>query len=87
MVRVVRPRIKAPSRVLRYNAIRRGVFGGSRPWTAVAVVMYSASLISRVVRRQPEVVSIEKLRPGQFVRVEALTGLSKAERKAILKAR
>jgi len=44
---------------------RRGVLGGSRAWTAVAVVAGALHLFSRVRRNEPVVVYSEKLEPGE----------------------
>jgi hypothetical protein len=47
------------------TAVRRGLFGGSRPWTAALVVMGAMRLIKRFAGSQPETVFREELPPGQ----------------------
>lgn len=57
---------------LRGIALRRGFLNGSRPWMALAVVLWGARLLRRASSRRPEVVSIERLKPGQTLQVTAL---------------
>jgi hypothetical protein len=53
----------------------------------LAVFLWAPRLTRRAFGRTEEVVAVERLRPGQIVRIEALTNLTKAERKAIRKAK
>ncbi len=64
--------VRYPISGLRGLALRRGVLGGSRPWMVVAAVLWGARLVRRASSRRPEVVSIERLKPGQTVQVTAL---------------
>lgn len=77
----------SPTLWLKRNALRKGLLGGRAAWTVVLVFLYTPKLLKRIFGRTEESLGREKLEPGQFVRVEALTGLSKPERKAILKAK
>ena len=62
-------------RLLKYlmrNGVRRGVLGGSRPWTVVAVAVGCLRLIQRVSRPGDPVVYREELHPGEAVIISHL---------------
>jgi hypothetical protein len=75
-----------PTTYLRRHAVTKGVMGGSKGWVVLAVLLWSPRLTKRVLGRSEQVVAREKLKSGQFVSIEALGSLPKAERKAIVKA-
>jgi hypothetical protein len=75
-----------PSRVIHRNVISRGFLGASRVWWWIGATLWTGSMLRRVFGKHPEPVSTEVLRRGQFVRVESLGPLSKAQRKAIHRA-
>jgi hypothetical protein len=76
------PSILSPTGYLRYHAVRKGVWGGSRAWMIIGVVVYAPRLVRRLGGRSEEVIATERLLPGQFVRIEALRNPTRAERKA-----
>lgn len=76
-----------PSVYVRQQALTRGVFGGSKSWMVIAVFAYSPRLLKRLLGRTEVMVAREPLRSGQILRLEGLGDLTKAERKAIRKAR
>jgi hypothetical protein len=47
------------------NGVRRGLLGGSRPWTIIAVATGSLRLFNRFRGKEPEIAYREKLGPGQ----------------------
>jgi hypothetical protein len=61
-----------PSSLVRRAAINKGLFGDDRFWRAVFVLMTGRRVLRRVLGSEPEVVAVEKLEPGQFVRIEAI---------------
>lgn len=73
--------------MLKRNAMRKGVLGGNKSWMVLFVFLYTPSLMRRVFGRTEVLLAREELKPGQFVRVQALGELPKAERKAIRKGR
>jgi hypothetical protein len=77
---------KLPLKYLKSNALRKGLLGGNPAWVVVGVIVWTPRLMRRLFGRTEEVVSTEKLRPGQFVRVEALPTPTRSQRKAALKA-
>ncbi|MEN9646320.1 MAG: hypothetical protein RL238_2989 [Actinomycetota bacterium] len=76
-----------PSVLLRRQALSKGVLGGNRTWMVIAVFVYSPRLLRRLFGREEVVVAREPLRSGQTLRLQGLGDLTKAERKAIRKAR
>jgi hypothetical protein len=63
------------------NGVRRGLVGGSRPWTIVAIVAGSVRLFNRFRGTGPEIAYSEKLEPGQTVviHLERETGKGSVE--------
>jgi hypothetical protein len=53
--------------------VRRGLLGGSRAWTAIAVGSFALRHVARLVRRQPEVVYCEQLAPGESILISHTT--------------
>jgi hypothetical protein len=54
------------------NGLRRGILGGSRPWTAVAVAVGGVRLFQRLTRPGDPVVYREELRSGDTVTISHL---------------
>jgi hypothetical protein len=61
-----------PANYLRRASIDRGLFGDNMFWRAMFFVIFGRRLLRRVMGSEPETVAIEKLKPGQFVRIEAI---------------
>ena len=62
----------AVTKYISRRGLTDGVFGGRRQWLVLGAVVWLARLLKRIVSRSVEVVSIEKLEPGQSVTVSAL---------------
>ncbi len=77
----------SPTFTLRRNALYKGFLGGSRGWMAVGVVLWGTKLMKKSFGRTPQFVSLEKLLPGQAVRIEAIPPMSRSERRAARRAR
>lgn len=45
----------------------KGLFGGSRGWTAVWAVIFTARMAKKALTREEKVVFTEELQPGQTV--------------------
>ena len=72
----------SPLSMLKRKAIRRGLMGGSNGWLLVGVVMYLPRVARKLFGRPERVVATERLRPGQFVRIDAVPPPTRAERRA-----
>jgi hypothetical protein len=55
----------------------RGILGGSRAWTVVAMVGWSLRLLRRGMAKEPKVVYSEILRPGETLELRHLPEVSK----------
>jgi hypothetical protein len=55
----------------------RGIFGGSRAWTVVAVVGWSLRLLQRLRTDEPKVVYSEVLQPGEVLEIRHLAEVPK----------
>lgn len=56
----------------RRRAISRGVIGGDKGWLVVAAALFGRSALRKLSGAEPELLTIEKLEPGQFMSVEAI---------------
>jgi hypothetical protein len=54
------------------KAVNRGVVGGDRRWQAVAAAVALSSAIRATTKPTPEILSVERLTPGQSVLVRSL---------------
>lgn len=62
----------AVSSYVRRASINRGLLGDDRFWRAVFFVMMGRRLMRKLSGAEPEIVAVERLEPGQFVRIEAI---------------
>jgi hypothetical protein len=69
---------------VRRNAQAKGLFGGSRGWMAVFVVMSGTRFLRTYVGKNPQYLSTETLTPGQSVTV---TAIAKPSRKDVKKSK
>ena len=81
------PGLFSPWPVLRRDAIVKGFVGGNRGWMAIGVLVWGPVLMRKYFGRTVQIVSTEVLKPGQAVRIEAISPLTKAERRAARRAR
>lgn len=77
----------SPKTFLRHNALHKGVLGGRRGWLLVGVFMWGPRLLRRVFGRTEEVLTTERLAPGETVTITTLRPPTRAERKAAARAR
>ena len=69
---MARPSILRPSYYIRRASIDKGLFGDDRFWRMVFILMTGRKVLRRLMGSGPETVALEKLKPGQFVRIEAI---------------
>ena len=77
----------SPAANLRRQAITKGLLGGNKRWMALGALVWTAHLLRKVFGRDVEILSTERLRPGQAVRIEAIRAPTKIERRAARRAR
>lgn len=70
------------SLVARRRTAKR-LLGSRKAWRPVYTTVYTLRLVRKLLGFGPQLVSVEKLKPGQLVRVEAIDprSLTAAERK------
>lgn len=56
---------------LRYRGLKDGLLGGHRGWLALGLVMWVARMMKRILSRPTQLISVERLEPGQSVTVSA----------------
>ena len=69
---MARSSLLRPSYYVRRASINKGLFGNDRLWRTVFIVMTGRKVLRKVLGSVPETVALEKLKPGQFVRIEAI---------------
>ncbi len=69
------------SALIRTRAIQRGIFGSNPVWRAVAVVVFGTRFLRKVFGKHPDYLGVEKLKAGQFVRIEAIAPPSRRGRR------
>ena len=82
-----RSTLLSPTALLRRSALYKGFFGGSRGWMAIGVVLWGPRLARKYFGKHPEIVAIERLRAGQFVRLESIAPPTRKQRKALKRAK
>lgn len=72
----------SPLSMLKRKAIRRGLLGGSTGWMFVGALIYLPRLARKAFGRPERVVATERLKPGEFVRIDAVPPPTRAQRRA-----
>ncbi len=81
------PRVIVARRV-RYNALRKGLLGGSGPWLAVFVVLRLGRFVGKVTKRgEAPVIFSERMPPGVVVGLENRRPVNRLGRRAQRKLR
>jgi hypothetical protein len=81
------PGLFSPWPVLRRDAIVKGFVRGNRGWMAIGVLVWGPVLMRKYFGRTVQIVSRDVLKPGQALRIEAISPPTKAERRAARRAR
>jgi hypothetical protein len=69
-----------PFNLWRRNAIYKGVLGGDRTWLVIGAVVWGPRILKRVLGKNEEIVTTEKLLPGMALRIESLPQRTRADR-------
>lgn len=77
-----RPSVLSPFAYVRRAGIYRGVLGGSRGWLIVGGTAFALGRIRRLLGKNPEIVTIEELKPGHPIRLEAIRPPTRRQRRA-----
>jgi len=85
-VRSRRPGLLSPLAYAKRAGVYRGLFGGDRRWLIIGGTIIVLGRVRRFFGRQPEIVTIEQLKPGHPIRLEAIAPPSRRERRAAKRA-
>lgn len=81
------PHAYRPSVVIRRKALRLGVFGASKLWKAVAVVVFGKTTMKKFFGRNEEVVQVARLKGGgRLMQVETIKPLTRRDRRRARRA-
>lgn len=70
-------------RYIRMSALRKGIFGGSRPWLVVFLMLRMGGLIGKITKRGEMPLALsEPLKRGQTMIIEHKRAPTRRERKA-----
>jgi hypothetical protein len=58
---------------LQREGVRRGLFGTSRAWTAIAVGSFTLRQLKKLAKRDAEVVHCQELKPGESILISHTT--------------
>jgi hypothetical protein len=75
-----------PASLIRQKALREGIFGPSRWWKLIAVVVFGSGIIRRFLGKQPQHLGTEKLVAGQSVTITAIAPVSRRQRRVARQA-
>ena len=81
------PRLLRPSVIIRRNATYKGLLGGHKGWLAVGVVLWSKSFVKKTFGKQEEILTTEKLKKGQFLRIDAVAPPTRRQRRKATRVR
>lgn len=85
MARARRPSVLSPFALARRNALYKGLLGGDRPWLVIGGVVWVVRLLRKSFGRVEQVVTIEKMEPGQWMSLRTIPAQSRGQRKAAKK--
>jgi hypothetical protein len=80
------PKLLRPSVLLRRNAVYKGLLGGSKGWLAIGGVLWGKSFLKKTFGKTEEVLTVEKLTKGQYLRLDAVAPPSRRQRKKLKRA-
>ena len=79
--------LPSPIQIARRNLISKGLLQGDRKWLYIGGAVWLARIVRRVFGRRMEVVSVERLAPGQWMSLRAISPPTRKERKVAKAAR
>jgi hypothetical protein len=78
-------RFYGPVGVLRRNGLRQGLLQGNTGWLAVWIAITTGASLKRHLTRREQVVTADRLRPGQGLIIRTIPVQSAKERKRLLR--
>jgi hypothetical protein len=82
-----RPRLLSPVAYARRNGLYKGLLGGDRRWLAIGGALFLLRGARRTLGRTEQVVTVEKMEPGQWMSLRTIPAPTRRERKAARRAK
>lgn len=77
-----RQSILSAAALARRNGIYKGLLGGNRRWLAIGGVFWGVRVMKKMLGKNEEFVTLEKLQPGQWLSLQAIPAPTRKERRA-----
>jgi hypothetical protein len=77
----------SPIRIITVKGLREGVFGGRKGWLVAFLAVRGLLAMKRAVSKQEELITIDRLKPGERIFVRTIPVHSAKERKQLLRGR
>jgi hypothetical protein len=81
-----RPGLLSPFAYARRNGLYKGLLGGDRRWLAIGGVLFLLRGARKAFGRTEEVVTVEKMTPGQWMSLRTIPAPTRRQRKAARRA-
>jgi hypothetical protein len=72
-------------RLIRTRATSKGLFGGSRGWMAIWVMLTGRKFVGKYIGKDAQIVSLERLKPGESMTLSAIPTPTRKERKSAVR--
>ena len=82
MARTRRPSVFSPFALARRNGLYKGLLGGDRQWLVIGGVFWGLRFLKKSLGKVEQVVTIEKMEPGQWMSLRTIVPPTRRERKA-----
>jgi hypothetical protein len=76
-----RSQLLSPTYWIRRQGLYKGILGGHRAWRVVGIVFFGSRYLRKTFGRSEEVVTLETLKPGQFVSIQTIQPPTRRQRR------
>jgi hypothetical protein len=76
-----RPSLLSPFAMARRNAVYKGIFDGDRKWLVLGGIAWGGRFLKKQLGKNEELVTIERLEPGEGVVLRTIPTVKRRERK------
>ena len=83
MARTRRPSLLSPFALARRNGIYKGLLGGDRSWLVIGGIFWGGRFLRKSFGKVEQVITIEKLEPGQWMSLRAIPQDTRKQRAAL----
>lgn len=86
MARARRPSVLSPFALARRNGLYKGLLGGDRRWLIIGGAFWGSRLLKKSLGKNEQIVTVEKMEPGQWMSLRTIPAPTRSQRKAANKA-